>query len=79
MRRAESDGRLRLVGAEAEVHPGITVYPVGGHCPGELLTMVRSASGPKIMAADAAHFYEQVEYEWPFFAFTSLPQMRADR
>lgn len=27
--------------------------------------MVRSASGPKIMAADAAHFYEQVENEWP--------------
>ncbi len=77
VRRAENDGRLRLVGAEAEVHPGITVYPVGGHCPGELLTMVRSASGPKIMAADAAHFYEQVENEWPFFAFTSLPEMRA--
>jgi glyoxylase-like metal-dependent hydrolase (beta-lactamase superfamily II) len=77
VRRAEQDGRLRLIGAETEVEPGITVYPVGGHCPGELLTMVRSESGPKILAADAAHFYEQVENEWPFFAFTSLPQMKA--
>jgi glyoxylase-like metal-dependent hydrolase (beta-lactamase superfamily II) len=77
VRRAEGEGRLRLVGAQEEVCPGITVYPVGGHCPGELLTMVRSAGGPKIMAADAAHFYEQVENEWPFFAFTSLPEMRA--
>jgi glyoxylase-like metal-dependent hydrolase (beta-lactamase superfamily II) len=75
--RAETEGRLRLIGAETEVYPGITVYPVGGHCPGELLTMVRSASGPKILAADAAHFYEQIENEWPFFAFTSLTEMKA--
>lgn len=77
VRKAEADGRLRLVGGQEEVYPGITVYPVGGHCPGELLAMVRSASGPKILAADAAHFYEQIENEWPFFAFTSLAEMRA--
>ena len=70
-------GRLRLISAETEVHPGVTVYPVGGHCPGELLTLVRSESGPKIMAADAAHFYEQIENEWPFFAYTSLSEMKA--
>lgn len=77
VQRAEDEGRLRLVSAETEVYPGITVYPVGGHCPGELLTLVRSASGPKILAADAAHFYEQIENEWPFFAFTSLTEMKA--
>ena len=77
VQRAQEDGRLRLISAETEVYPGITVYPVGGHCPGELLTLVRSASGPKILAADAAHFYEQIENEWPFFAFTSLGQMKA--
>jgi hypothetical protein len=38
---------------------------------------VRSASGPKILAADAAHFYEQTEHEWPFFASTSLAEMKA--
>jgi glyoxylase-like metal-dependent hydrolase (beta-lactamase superfamily II) len=77
VKKAEADGRLRLIGEQEEVYPGITVYPVGGHCPGELLTMVRSASGPKILAADAAHFYEQIENEWPFFAFTSLAEMKA--
>jgi hypothetical protein len=25
---------------------------------------------------DAAHFYEQLEHEWPFFAFTDLGEMR---
>jgi glyoxylase-like metal-dependent hydrolase (beta-lactamase superfamily II) len=78
VRKAEKEGRLRLVSASSEeVIPGITVYPVGGHCPGELLTLVRSRSGPRILAADAAHFYEQVENEWPFFAFTDLAEMRA--
>jgi glyoxylase-like metal-dependent hydrolase (beta-lactamase superfamily II) len=28
------------------------------------------------MAVDAAHFYEQIEHEWPFFAFTDLGEMR---
>ncbi|SFJ40805.1 Glyoxylase, beta-lactamase superfamily II [Amycolatopsis sacchari] len=74
--RAEKEGRLRLVTEETEVAPGLTVIPVGGHSPGELLTIVESRSGPLIMAADAAHFYEQIENEWPFFAFTDLDEMR---
>jgi glyoxylase-like metal-dependent hydrolase (beta-lactamase superfamily II) len=41
-----------------------------------LLTLVRSRSGPRILAADAAHFYEQIENEWPFFAHTDLDEMR---
>jgi glyoxylase-like metal-dependent hydrolase (beta-lactamase superfamily II) len=76
VKRAEDEGRLRLIGEQTEVRPGVTVFPVGGHCPGELLTLVRSRSGPLILAADAAHFYEQVQHEWPFFAFTDLAEMR---
>ena len=77
VQRAEQDGRLRLIESETEVWPGVTVYPVGGHCPGELLTLAATRNGPKILAADAAHFYEQIENEWPFFAFTSLAEMRS--
>lgn len=73
---AESDGRLRLVSGEAEVFPGINVYQIGGHCPGELLTRIDTADGGLIMTVDAAHFYEQIEHEWPFFAFTDLDEMR---
>src|SRR5262245_35179364 len=74
---AERDGRLRLVSEQTEVFPGITVYPIGGHCPGELLTHLTTDGGGLIMTVDAAHFYEQIENEWPFFAFTSLDEMRA--
>lgn len=75
--QAERDGRLRLVAEKTEVFPGITVYPIGGHCPGELLTHIETEGGGLIMTVDAAHFYEQIEHEWPFFAFTDLEEMKA--
>jgi glyoxylase-like metal-dependent hydrolase (beta-lactamase superfamily II) len=75
--KAHKDGRLRLISAETEVVPGITVHQVGGHCPGELIALVETEDRPLILASDAAHFYEQLEHGWPFFAFTDLEEMRA--
>jgi glyoxylase-like metal-dependent hydrolase (beta-lactamase superfamily II) len=74
--KANKDGRLRLISDQAEVFPGITVYQVGGHCPGEVIALVDTEKGPLILASDAAHFYEQLEHGWPFFAFTDLAEMR---
>lgn len=74
--RAQREGRLRLINEPAEVFPGITVYQVGGHCPGEVISKVETRGAPLILASDAAHFYEQLENQWPFFAFTSLDEMR---
>ncbi|KJC64843.1 N-acyl homoserine lactonase family protein [Agreia bicolorata] len=76
VRIAEVEDRLRLIDAETEIFPGITVYPVGGHCPGELVVRVETAGSSFILASDAAHFYEQIENEWPFFAFTDIQEMR---
>jgi glyoxylase-like metal-dependent hydrolase (beta-lactamase superfamily II) len=74
--KAQAEGRLRLISGEEEVFPGITVYQVGGHCPGETIALVETEKGPLILASDAAHFYEQLEHGWPFFAFTDLDEMR---
>ena len=76
VRKARDEGRLRLISEETEVFPGITVYPIGGHCPGELLVRIETGDGGLILAVDAAHFYEQIENEWPFFAFTDLDEMK---
>jgi glyoxylase-like metal-dependent hydrolase (beta-lactamase superfamily II) len=76
VRKARDEGRLRLVSAETEVFPGVTVYPVGGHCPGQLIIHVETDGGGLILAVDAAHFYEQFENGWPFAAFTDLREMK---
>ncbi len=75
--RAHNEGRLRLISEETEVFPGVTVFQVGGHCPGETIALVDTVKGPLILASDAAHFYEQLEHGWPFFAFTNLEEMRS--
>lgn len=75
IQRADAEGRLVLVDGETDVLAGITVYPVGGHCPGQLLTYVESGSGPLIVASDAIHLGEQLEKGWAFFAHTDLHEM----
>lgn len=75
IRLADQQHRLRLVDEVTEVLPGVTVYPVGGHCPGQLLTYVETATTPLIVASDAIHLTEQVEKGWAFFAHTDLHEM----
>jgi len=74
--RADAEGRLRLVDRPTDVFPGIRVYPVGGHCPGQLFVFVQSKTVPLILASDAAHLLAQVEKGWAFVAHTDLGQMR---
>lgn len=75
MEQVEAEGRLELVDEPTEVWPGIIVHPIAGHCPGQLLALVHSASGPRIIASDVAHFYEQVEHGWVFFVFSDINDM----
>jgi glyoxylase-like metal-dependent hydrolase (beta-lactamase superfamily II) len=72
---AEREGRLRLVDGRVEVEPGLEAIPVGGHSPGELLLRVDTPDGSFLLASDAAHFREEVELGWPFFAFDDLQEM----
>jgi glyoxylase-like metal-dependent hydrolase (beta-lactamase superfamily II) len=74
--KAHKEGRLRLISEATEVFPGITVYQVGGHCPGEVVSLLETRGRPLLLASDAAHFYEQLEHGWPFFAFTDLDEMK---
>jgi glyoxylase-like metal-dependent hydrolase (beta-lactamase superfamily II) len=74
--KAKSESRLHLFSTTTEPYPGITLYQVGGHCPGETIAKINTSGAPIILASDAAHFYEQLEHGWPFFAFTDLQEMR---
>lgn len=68
-------GRVRFVGRDAAVLPGLSVHHVGGHSPGLIVVKVVTAEGPCVLASDATHFYANIEADRPFSKVHSLPQM----
>ena len=68
-------GRVRFVDGEAELVPGISVHRVGGHTGGLQVLRVQTANGPVVLAADASHYYANVEQDRPFSVVTDLPGM----
>lgn len=69
------DGRFTFVDDRTQVLPGIEVWPVGGHTPGQMLTEITSPTGNIVLASDAAHFYEEIETDKPFNLFHDLHEM----
>jgi glyoxylase-like metal-dependent hydrolase (beta-lactamase superfamily II) len=69
------DGRVLLVDGEQEVMPGLTLTPVRGHTPGQLVTQARTKSGQVVLASDAIHFYEEMERDRPYWVFHDLEGM----
>jgi glyoxylase-like metal-dependent hydrolase (beta-lactamase superfamily II) len=77
IRNAHRDGRVCMFDDATTVQPGVTAIVVGGHCPGQLVVTIRSKNGGVILAADAAHYGDQVRHSLPFFAFTDRNDMMA--
>ena len=73
--RANYDGRMRFIEGEAELTPGITLHLVGGHTAGSQVVRVHTARGWVILAADAAHYYEEIEQLRPFPTLHDLAAM----
>lgn len=71
----ERQGRVRLVDGREEIFPGITVTPVRGHTPGQLVTQVATAAGNVVIASDAIHFYDEMEKDRPYWVFHDLEGM----
>jgi glyoxylase-like metal-dependent hydrolase (beta-lactamase superfamily II) len=69
------DGRLDLIDDETTLFPGVVVRPFRGHTPGQIITEVTTDSGLVVLASDAAHFYEEVEKDLPFWLFADLEGM----
>ena len=77
---AAAQGRVRMVDDTLDLAPGIELVVVGGHTPGQLVAQVAvhdEAGGPGavILAADALHFYEELERDRPFFVVADLLDM----
>jgi glyoxylase-like metal-dependent hydrolase (beta-lactamase superfamily II) len=68
---------VRLTEGTDEILDGITAINVGGHSPGQQITVVRGKTGDVVLASDAVHFYEELELERPFAVMHDLEQMYA--
>jgi glyoxylase-like metal-dependent hydrolase (beta-lactamase superfamily II) len=73
--RARREGRLRILDGDAQIADGIRAICVGGHSPGQQVTVVEAAAGPVVLASDAIHFYEELERDRPFAVLWNLEQM----
>ena len=67
--------RLVFVDGDAEVGPGVSVHLVGGHSAGLQVVRVQTQSGALVLAADAAHYYENLDQDRPFATLHSLEGM----
>jgi glyoxylase-like metal-dependent hydrolase (beta-lactamase superfamily II) len=77
---AGEQGRLRLVDETLDLAPGVELVVVGGHTPGQLVAQVATprpdgGQGAVVLAADALHFYEELERDRPFFVVADLADM----
>jgi len=73
--RANYDGRLHIIEGEEELLPGVTLHLVGGHTAGSQIARVRTERGMVVLAADAAHYYEEIEKLRPFPTLHDLARM----
>lgn len=69
------EGRLRFVDGAEEILPGISVHRVGGHSAGLQVVRVQTATGPLVLASDAAHFYRNFLEDRPFSIVHNLADM----
>jgi glyoxylase-like metal-dependent hydrolase (beta-lactamase superfamily II) len=73
--RAVAEGRVRLTEGREEILEGVTALGVGGHSPGQQVTIVAVEDGVVALASDAVHFYEELELDRPFGVVADLAQM----
>ena len=75
--QAHAEGRVRTTSGTEEILDGITAIEVGGHSPGQQLTVVETAAGKVVLASDAVHFTAELEHQRPFAVMHDLERMYA--
>jgi glyoxylase-like metal-dependent hydrolase (beta-lactamase superfamily II) len=67
--------RVTYYDGPAEILPGITVHPTGGHSAGLQFVCVETARGKVLLASDVTHFYENMESGRPFTTALHIGEM----
>lgn len=74
---ADRAGRVRCLDGSAPVAPGIEAIAIGGHSPGQQMLLVETTRRPVLLASDVLHYYEELEHDRPYVAFTGLEAVYA--
>ena len=77
VQRAAAEGRVRTTQGTEEILEGVVAISVGGHSPGQQVTLVEGTRGTAVLASDAVHLYEELEQDRPFAVMHDLEQMYA--
>jgi glyoxylase-like metal-dependent hydrolase (beta-lactamase superfamily II) len=64
--RLNFDGRVVYHTGPAEIVPGISVVPTGGHSAGLQFVKVNTRRGVVVLASDVTHYYEHMETDRPY-------------
>ena len=67
--------RVLFYNGGAELAPGITIHPVGGHSAGLQFVKVHTKRGWVVVASDVTHFYENMESGRPFTTAFHIGEM----
>jgi glyoxylase-like metal-dependent hydrolase (beta-lactamase superfamily II) len=70
-------GQVVLHDGDVTVDAQVSLHLVGGHTPGMQVVRVATGDGPVVLAADASHFYENIEEDKPYGVVNDLPLMYA--
>ena len=66
--------RVSLYNGSAAPWPGVSIHLVGGHTAGSQIVRVHTKRGWVVLAADASHFYENMERGIPFHGTYDIAQ-----
>ena len=66
--------RVKLYNGSAQPWPGLSIHLVGGHTAGSQIVRVHTKRGWVVLAADASHFYENMERGIPFHGTYDVEQ-----
>ncbi|MGE0415517.1 MAG: N-acyl homoserine lactonase family protein [Acetobacteraceae bacterium] len=73
--RLNFDGRVVYHNGPADILPGISVVPTGGHSHGLQFVKVKTRRGVVVLASDVTHFYENMETYRPFTTALHIGEM----
>lgn len=57
--------RMEMIDGNVRLTKNIELVRVGGHSPGQMVVMVRTAKGIACIASDFIYNYKNIEYDWP--------------